>query len=80
MDIDEKVEIARRHARMIVNAENWRGRANGRTDARPNSRVAAAYAILDVCDALEAERNRSKAAGVVDLLADLAGDGRNGTR
>lgn len=39
-----------------------------------------AVALKTVLDALEAERNRSKAADVVDLLADLTGDERNGTR
>lgn len=39
-----------------------------------------AEAMETVCAALEAERNRSKAANVIDFLADSAGDGRNGTR
>ena len=56
MEIDEKLHLARAHARKVINAANWRGRSNGGT-SEPARHVLEAYAILDICDEVERLRN-----------------------
>lgn len=79
MLIDDAIARARAMEVGLRGAAFRYARGNGRSSMSLRVYLDA-VALKTVLDALEAERNRNKATDVVDLLANPAGDGRNGMR